>query len=196
MFSVNTYILTCPIGVPTYDDTAKQGTIHHLEQLLLNAIHQIPPSLELSEETVYKLPLILIGFSKGGVVLNQILYELGNYIKPGSPDKEGDEDKDRLSVFLKQIKSMYWLDSGHSGEENAWIKDASLLHHLACLNPEVHIHVTDYQMKCPQRPWIGEEERQFVEVLKEMGVKIIETHHFHDKPRSLMYHFKILNVFQ
>ena len=186
----------------------------------------------LSEEDMLKLPLTIIGFSKGCVVLNQIVHELNNFInKPTPPDplpttsdpqpttsdplpitstnkskapndprvKIPSDSKSSVDVelvnFVRQITSFYWLDSGHSGEEECWITDRELLSTLAVLHPEIHVHVTPHQMKCLQRPWICEEERQFVDILRELGIEVKETYHFKDEPRSLLNHFKVLDVF-
>lgn len=53
---------------------------------------------------------ILIGFSKGCVVLNQLLFEL----------KEVKKDKN-IDVFIKSIRIMYWLDGGYFGGSNTWV---------------------------------------------------------------------------
>lgn len=172
------------------------------------------------------LPLTLIGFSKGCVVLNQIIHELTKYFtipdqpssseltttdtngatsgaeleasqnpKPMLASSVSGPAKSDLIDFLKRIESIYWLDSGHSGEEECWVTDKDLLAILAVLRPVIHVHVTPHQMKCPQRPWICEEEKLFVSILRELSIDVRETHHFQDERRSLSNHFKVLNVF-
>lgn len=68
--------------------------------------------------------LILIGFSKGCVVLNQFLYEY-HYLKTLTPDVS--------SLIVSKIKTMYWLDGGHSGGKNTWITSKPLLETLTRL---------------------------------------------------------------
>ena len=149
-------------------------------------------SLEVPKEMVYDLPVTLIGFSKGCVVLNQLVHEMGNYLNENSDSKIDDK---KMESFLKQIKCIYWLDSGHSGERECWITDTELLKYLVQLKVDIFVHVSPHQMKCTQRPWISEEEREFVDYLRQMGIDVKETHHFSDQPRSLLNHFKILKRF-
>lgn len=73
-----------------------------------------------------KYSIKLIGFSKGCVVLNQLLYEF-HYLKTLTPD-----DPTMLKM-VEQIKEMYWLDGGHSGGKNTWITSRPLLETLTRL---------------------------------------------------------------
>lgn len=68
--------------------------------------------------------LIVIGFSKGCVVLNQFLYEF-HYLKTLTPDVS--------SLIVSKIRDMYWLDGGHSGGKNTWITSRPLLETLTRL---------------------------------------------------------------
>jgi hypothetical protein len=49
-------------------------------------------------------PITIVGFSKGCVPLNQIMFELSTANLP--PD---------AASFSSKIKSVYWLDAGHNG---------------------------------------------------------------------------------
>ena len=89
-------ITICPhshsIGAPEFNTS--HGAIPHLYLLLKDSIHHAcrQTSVELIEKDIISLPVLLIGFSKGCVVLNQILHELGNYISVTPPAfKEGTE---------------------------------------------------------------------------------------------------------
>lgn len=73
--------------------------------------------------------LILIGFSKGCVVLNQLIYEF-HYLKTLTPDD------DTMSKLVSRIRDMYWLDGGHSGGKNTWITSRSLLETLTRLSKD------------------------------------------------------------
>ena len=215
------YLFVVSAGVPVFSSEPK--AVSHLYHLLKNLIHlyhqqqqeqvkeengkkESPAkAILLSEEDMLKLPLTVIGFSKGCVVLNQIVHELSNFInKPTLPDPlptTSDPLPIKSSVnielinFVRQMTSFYWLDSGHSGEEDCWITDREILSTLAVLGPEVHVHVTPHQMKCLQRPWLYEEEKLFVGILRELGIEVKETYHFKDEPRSLLNHFKVLDMF-
>ncbi|NXU56518.1 CB069 protein, partial [Turnix velox] len=126
----------------------------------------------------------LIGFSKGCVVLNQLLYEL----------KEAKKDKN-TDAFLKNIKAIYWLDGGHSGGSNTWVTYPEVLKELAQTGIEIHAHVTPYQVFDIMRSWIGREHGKFVQILKEFGVEISDQLHFADDAPSLENHFRVHEVF-
>ncbi|NXF95011.1 CB069 protein, partial [Eubucco bourcierii] len=126
----------------------------------------------------------LIGFSKGCVVLNQLLYEL----------KEAKKDKN-TGAFLKNIKALYWLDGGHSGGSNTWVTYPEVLKELAETGIEVHAHVTPYQVFDTMRSWIGREHKKFVQILEGFGVEINDQLHFGDNVPSLENHFRVHEVF-
>jgi hypothetical protein len=90
---------------------------------------------------------------------------------------------------------MYWLDGGHSGEVNTWVTDEKYLYYLAKYIPSIKVHVTPYQIKDWTRPWIGKEEKLFVEKLKSLCANVKVKLHFDDKEPSLFYHFKLLESF-
>ena len=73
-----------------------------------------------------KAHLVLIGFSKGCVVLNQFIYEF-HYLKTLTPDD------DTMMRLVSRIQDMYWLDGGHAGGKNTWITSRSLLETLTRL---------------------------------------------------------------
>ncbi|KAJ7354758.1 hypothetical protein OS493_030535 [Desmophyllum pertusum] len=109
---------------------------NHLKALLESAVRQNLPEEE--EDATFDFQVILVGFSKGCVVLNQIIYELSMVSAGVDP---------RLNAFASRISTMYWLDGGHSGESNTWITDEKFLYHLAKHVPSIRVHVTPYQIK-------------------------------------------------
>ncbi|XP_060112863.1 mitochondrial protein C2orf69 homolog [Heteronotia binoei] len=126
----------------------------------------------------------LIGFSKGCVVLNQLLYEL----------EEAKQDKD-LAAFVKNIQAIYWLDGGHSGGSNTWVTCPDVLEGFAQTGIAANTHVTPYQVFDMMRSWIGKEHKRFVQVLEEFGVNVHSQLHFADEPPSLENHFRVHEVF-
>ena len=78
-------------------------------------------------------PLTLIGFSKGVVVLNQVLRELST-----------------LSANSRTLASMVWLDGGHNGGRDFWPTDRRLLQRLAEAGVRVEVRVSPYQVKRTQ----------------------------------------------
>ncbi|PIO27064.1 hypothetical protein AB205_0033070 [Aquarana catesbeiana] len=130
------------------------------------------------------LSFTVIGFSKGCVVLNQLLHEL----------HEAKKDKE-FNIFVGNIESMYWLDGGHSGGINTWITCPDILKVFAQRHIAVHSHVTPYQVSDSMRSWIGEEHGKFVELLKEYNVMVNDQLHFAYEAPSLDNHFRVHEVF-
>ncbi|KAG8432670.1 hypothetical protein GDO86_017059 [Hymenochirus boettgeri] len=128
--------------------------------------------------------ITVIGFSKGCVVLNQLLHELQEAIK----EKE-------IRTFLANIAALYWLDGGHSGGFDTWITYPDLLKVFAQTGIAVHTHVTPYQVRDSMRSWIGEEHKKFVQILKDYNVKVNSQMHFSNEMASLDNHFRVHEVF-
>ncbi|KAL0881344.1 hypothetical protein ABMA27_001223 [Loxostege sticticalis] len=134
--------------------------------------------------------LTLVGFSKGCVVLNQLIYEF-HYTKTLTP---GDA---HMMRFIERVESMYWLDGGHAGGKNTWITSRSLLETLTRLDVNIYVHVSPYQVQDEGRPWIGREEKAFTSLLKKLGAKI--QRYLHTVPgqsQSLQMHFDVLARFK
>nr|CAD7430402.1 unnamed protein product [Timema monikensis] len=136
-----------------------------------------------------KANLVLLGFSKGCVVLNQFIYEF-HYLKTLTPDDE------TMMRLVSRIQDMYWLDGGHAGGKNTWITSRSLLETLTRLGIGIHIHVTPYQVQDERRPWIRKEEKAFGDLLRRLGAPVNRTLHFENQVASLYTHFEVLTVFK
>ncbi|CAG4946225.1 unnamed protein product [Colias eurytheme] len=137
-----------------------------------------------------KSKLSLVGFSKGCVVLNQLIYEF-HYTKTLTPwDRH-------MCRFIELIEEMWWVDGGHAGGKNTWLSARSLLETLTRLNVRVYVHVSGYQVRDAARPWVGREERAFTALLHKLGAKI--DRYLHDdasSPHSLNTHFEVLSNFK
>lgn len=74
------FVQSSLVGVPTYNST--YGGLPQLEHLILNALYKVhyKGQLKMSVHSAFMLPFVIIGFSKGCVVLNQFLHELVNYV--------------------------------------------------------------------------------------------------------------------
>lgn len=136
-----------------------------------------------------KANLVLVGFSKGCVVLNQFIYEF-HYLKTLTPDDE------TMMRLVSRIQDMYWLDGGHAGGKNTWITSRSLLETLTRLGIGIHIHVTPYQVQDERRPWIRKEEKTFSDLLRRLGATVHRTLHFENQLANLYTHFDVLTVFK
>lgn len=178
------------MGAPTHEFTI--FALGHLLGLL-NSL-----SARLNEKTnkklygpiatsLLELPVVLIGFSKGCVVLNQFLYAMKTL--------EVISDDDVIGL-VRRIKEMYWLDGGHPGGSNTWVTKEIILKSLRLWEIKVRIHVTPYQVLCSSRPWIGKEEKVFRETLQKMGVDVLRKLHHADETPSLEMHFSVLEEFK
>merc|ERR1711974_595168 len=120
------FVETNDFGNPSH--CSDFGSVHHLSVLYSSAIKELQCKTG-REDIVENVPIRLIGFSKGCIVLNQIIFEL--------PTIEEDQC---LQAFLTKIKYFYWLDGGHSGGgETTWITDETSLTHLAMLQAHIEI---------------------------------------------------------
>lgn len=190
-------------GVPNH--SMNTDSLRHLMLLLRTLKHVIYNSTfhDISEQQeCFEMPhsessdnqdlpfhhLTLIGFSKGCIVLNQLVHAFAVLMDQSS---EGD-----LMTFIKSIEVMYWLDGGHSGGCQTWVTGEMLLRSLAETKISIRIHVTPYQVQCDTRPRIGKEEKIFRETLRRMNADIQRTLHFEEEPRSFENHFRVLEVFK
>ncbi|XP_076246270.1 mitochondrial protein C2orf69 homolog isoform X2 [Calliopsis andreniformis] len=175
-------------GVPSFLPT--HNALKHLRELIKSSLEHIKTCNVYEDHTHFnteKTRLSFMGFSKGCVVLNQLLHEFHYYQNKPNIDVE-------INNFIKLIESMWWLDGGHAGPKDIWITEKSILESFAKLRINVHVHVTPYQIEDVSRPWIHEEENEFCSTLRDMGVSIKRVLHFADKPRSLKLHFNILKA--
>lgn len=138
------------------------------------------------EDVTFDFPIVLVGFSKGCVVLNQLIHEL-------STAATGVDSK--LYDFMSRITTIYWLDGGHNGESNTWITDEKCLYYLAKHIASIRVHVTPYQMNDSTRPWIRVEQQLFVDKLRSLGAAVKTKIHFQDRDPSLYDHFRLLESF-
>ena len=74
------FVQSSLVGVPTYSPT--YGALPQIERLLADVCYKVHKwgTLKTDFRSAVLLPIVLVGFSKGGVVLNQILHELVNYV--------------------------------------------------------------------------------------------------------------------
>ncbi|XP_070565019.1 mitochondrial protein C2orf69 homolog [Ptychodera flava] len=198
------------IGTPVYSKNLT--AISHLKALLYNAVKYVNQELQTTDGDFAKrysrfmnqkkeddleceekssapvvdaqLPVVIAGFSKGCIVMNQMLHELQN-----ARQDEG------AAEFLQQWKALYWLDGGHSGTKDTWITDVDVLRDLTDLQIDIQVHMTPYQSRNPQKPWTGKEAKIFMDTLQGLGAKIIFKNHFEERGPSLKYHFGILEMF-
>ncbi|RWS28658.1 UPF0565 protein C2orf69-like isoform X2 [Leptotrombidium deliense] len=165
-------------GVPSHKYDL--NCLKHLKCLMESVFEQITPAPNITSFTC-------MGFSKGCVVLNQLLYCFA-YLT-----ERRDDD---LSNFASKISHMYWLDGGHSGGCNTWITDETLVKSLSSFNIQAEIHVTPYQMNDKSRPWKREECTRFCELLNQFNIRNRKLLYFEQQEPSINLHFQLLNDFK
>lgn len=165
------------------------GAFHHLRALLSHGMERadLPNPLQPlgGADTIPSgFSLILVGFSKGCVVLNQLAYELS-----------GARADPQMSPFVKRISDLFWLDGGHPGGSETWVTDKQVLKELAASGVSIHAHVTPYEVCDPMRAWVGREHGHFIKTLEEFGACPSKKLHFKDEPPSIENHFRVIQEF-
>ncbi|KAK1284920.1 hypothetical protein QJS10_CPB20g01393 [Acorus calamus] len=191
-----------PEGFP-----ASTSVVSLLRKCVEEAKNEITGTEPLLLSTSYPPKTVLLGFSKGGTVLNQILTELA-HLKPGST-----EDSPRLQQvhiipaskesFLLSISNIHYVDVGLNSP-GAYLTDHAVIkkiaEHLASSACEIHfaIHGTPRQWCSRDRPWICKEKDRLVQLLQgesprtDGRLQVSERLYFPDRPPSLQMHFEII----
>ncbi|XP_053733339.1 mitochondrial protein C2orf69 homolog [Synchiropus splendidus] len=170
-----------------YPEESGLGAFHHLRNLLSHGMRRAElaaPLLPPEGAVPAGFSLALVGFSKGCVVLNQLVYELA-----------GARADQQMAPFVRSISDMFWLDGGHPGGSETWVTDKPALSSLATSGVRVHAHVTPYEVCDPMRAWVGREHAHFIQTLEELGASPQNTVHFADEPPSISNHFRVLLEF-
>ena len=172
------FVVSTSFGCPKH--CFKKDSLIHLRLLLLKCFNTLNINLSLKRDE----KIVLIGFSKGCVVLNQFLYSF--YVS---------SDDSELMELISRIVLMNWCDGGHSGGSHTWVTAPEVLKHFSRLSIRVHINVSPYQVMCRYRPWIGNEEKIFFNTLTEFGVNPNRVLHFAEEESSLEMHFRVIRHF-
>lgn len=191
-------------GIPDHEGDY-EGLVH-LRNLFLNLLHQ-----KFGNNAAQQHVITLVGFSKGCIVLNQFLHEVAWYTENLSTSEKYDPTrKAELKTFIDSIQHIYWLDGGHSGQKDVWVRSKQILtplkHGLWSKSLKLHIHVTPYQMNDLIHPWKGEEEADFIAGLHQLDLNFSEKRHFEDDSNGqdndfnredyLAKHFQVIKEFK
>lgn len=132
-----------------------------------------------------ELPLVLAGFSKGCVVLNQLLAELG----AGAAGAR---------ALFTRAEAAHWIDGGNGSERGALYAEAGALDALAEVAARtrlaVHVHSSPYMLDSPKAPWVRAERDALVSGLRARGVAVRALDYFEDEEPSLERHFEVLGA--
>lgn len=174
-------------GAPEH--SANYGAFRHLRALLSHGMERahLPNPLQPPGGADGAPPdfwLTLVGFSKGCVVLNQLVHELAGALA-----------QPQTGRLAQALSDMFWLDGGHPGGSGTWVTDQRALGALASSGVHVHAHVTPYEVRDPMRAWVGQEYASFVESLRELGARLTTELHFESRPASIENHFRVIEEF-
>lgn len=153
----------------------------HLKCLLENSKNALDYTLD------FNLPMILCGFSKGCIVLNQLCNELELLREP------------EFIEFRQKVARLIYLDGGHCGTSNAWITREEVVDLIKYLNWTCYVYITPYNMTSRSiKSWAIKEHEIFIKLLEKCQVKFINKCYFAEDTDDfdLNKHFEILNEFE
>lgn len=149
---------------------------------------------------------ILLGFSKGGVVMNQFLTEM-SYLDTNS-EEVGMIIPASNESFLNSISQVHYVDVGLNSP-GAYITDHSVVQRISQRlvargggnnSVRVFIHGTPRQWRDEQRGWILKEKDELVRLLKSEGenscgsLRVHERFYFVDRVADMQMHFEIIDA--
>ncbi|ETV90011.1 hypothetical protein, variant 3 [Aphanomyces invadans] len=158
-----------------------------------SALFQAP-----GRQLTWDLPLHLLGFSRGAIVLNQLITELGSLLHLSTSPTQVDTslaevvaECGSISAFFERVESIEWIDGGCNIESMTFPTNESA---LMLLNSFQHIQLrvltTPYHMKSPLRPWYNSDLALFQRACPH--AQVISC--FMDDSPSLQNHFDVLFV--
>lgn len=146
------------------------------------------------------LPIVICGFSKGCIVLNELCNEL-EFIDNLTSEKQAEysmsqDVSNELTNFADRVKHFIWLDGGHSGQSNSWITNPVIIRLMKKRELRCYAYVTPYQMQS-RKSWAIKEHERFVQLLDEENLPHKTEYYFHDKDEDfdISVHFEILKSF-
>lgn len=122
------------------------------------AISQLNALLQRIQFPVESMPIHLVGFSRGGIVLNQMIWE-------ATAVEES---------FWGRVESIMWIDSGNGGMQGAYPNKPEVIDRFCRLLKQfgrdcrMEIVGTPYQFGSQDRFWIAKEAREFANRLQQM----------------------------
>ncbi|KAJ4746512.1 hypothetical protein LUZ62_051066 [Rhynchospora pubera] len=177
------------------------------DQLSVNTLKESIPRASSSKT-------IILGFSKGGTVVNQLVTELA-YLATRHTSNSPGTDVPQISDccmfptssegFLNSISEFHYIDVGLNCS-GAYLTDKSIFRNLSnyVVNNDKYIrfflHGTPRQWCDPYRPWIRQEKDLMLHLLSEEcsrsegKLKVIERLYCGDKNSSLRMHFEIIDA--
>lgn len=172
-----------------------------------------PCPLGLSASCSYQPKTFILGFSKGGTVLNQLVTELGfskvASIRSSPHIKESDVQEEYQILptskesLLNSIAEIHYVDVGLNSA-GAYITDQDVICTISKRVAEggggirFVVHGTPRQWRDKRRVWIRNEKDKLVHLLEseaehsEGKLRVCERFYFADRPSNLQMHFEII----
>ncbi|KAI3426084.1 hypothetical protein D9Q98_008052 [Chlorella vulgaris] len=185
-------------GVPARYDAAGFPAAHSLHTLLAG---RLQGSLAGS--------IAVIGFSKGGVVLRQMVEELAAWQRTAGMTCASCVFKRQHQLTpagaawpatLARIRELHWLDAGANPPGAVYPSDLGTMKLLSRRCPShslhLHLHGTPRQWSDPRRPWLGQEKDAMLSACALAGVPCTTRLYFEGQPANLDMHFGVIQAFQ
>lgn len=136
-------------------------------------------------------PVHVVGFSKGGAVVTQLLREYADH-------REGGRAAAGTRAFLDRVASFVYLDSGLNVRGGAYLLDPGAAVGLALGGggARVELHGTARQWRCRSRPWLGEEARECFHLLRGAGAPVSAEFYEMGGRGDLSAHLELLDAFR
>ncbi|KAF4044292.1 hypothetical protein GN244_ATG03381 [Phytophthora infestans] len=195
--SFDNFVTTNEYGAATQYDPSAYAT-KHLSSLMQNTQTALRRQ---GVNVSTALPMHLLGFSKGGIVLNQLVTELVRYSFNKKRSNSGQVRQGSVFASTRQffaaINSIHWLDTGNGSLEGAMPTEETALAVLSRYEQlRLFVHVTPYQYESRLRPWIKTEVNSFVTKMNLLGADIQLIIYYEGDEGSLVSHFHILQDFE
>ncbi|KAF1317746.1 Conserved developmentally regulated protein, partial [Globisporangium splendens] len=163
--------------------TSTGSAINHLLALMQNV-----------RDTLYNQEVHLVGFSKGVVVLNQLITELAVCKREGFKSNNRREkllsDISTYHNFFSKVCSIHWVDGGNGSQPGVVPLNEK------ALNTKLVVHVTPYQYESKDRPWIKEEIQAFIRRMWHCHMDVQLKMYYGGEPGSIHSHFQLLRDFK
>lgn len=136
-------------------------------------------------------PLVVLTFSKGCVVANQLLTELA-LLPTGGNDTESAGAR-----LLGALAEVHYLDAGLQCR-GAHLTDPAVAAALGKRSapPRVALHGTPRQWRDQSRPWLAEEKARSAALLRDSGLRVVEREYLSQERPSLHMHFRCVDLFE
>jgi len=192
-------------GEPTKGYAQQGKALLQLSSLLRSTMRSVP---EIEKELCDLGRTVLVGFSKGGVVLNQMLAELSaGTAKSSSSELQLQEDGDMSNGNSQDdsekrvlIDEVHYVDAGLNSR-GAYLTHPEIIENLSGMQEhrrdralKVFLHGTPRQWRDRRRKWVGDEKDRMVALMRKNKMSVTERIYMEEEEASLAMHFRCLEA--